>query len=38
MGCPWVGQNESKEKQKWEVNRNLSIANSTQKFVSPEWL
>jgi hypothetical protein len=25
--CPWVGQNEIKERQKWEVNRNLSVAN-----------
>ncbi len=23
MGCPWVGQNESKEEQKWEVNINF---------------
>jgi hypothetical protein len=27
MGCPWVGQNENKKEQKWEIDRNPSIAN-----------
>jgi hypothetical protein len=27
MGCPCVGQNASKEQQKWEINKNSSISN-----------
>jgi hypothetical protein len=27
VGCPWVGQSENKKEQKWEINKNPSIAN-----------
>jgi hypothetical protein len=33
MGCPWVGQNEKKKRQKWEVNEILSVTHiCTQKM------
>jgi hypothetical protein len=38
MGCPWVGQNESKEEHNWEINRNPSIAISPQRSAFLEWL
>jgi hypothetical protein len=38
MGCPWVGQNENNEEQKWEVNRNLSLAIFCTKIYLPKWL
>jgi hypothetical protein len=36
VGCPWVGENESKNEQKWEVNKNLSIVNFYTKICLSE--